>query len=143
VRVAQSRCALYALPIYLQGDGARFSFRYGFYRNEAVLRAQAHKPTRGYIHEPVVPVIVHVDVRHVSDEAAPGVEDAPLAEFALGGTRVLRERQPDEHHGASLASGGKGALLTALDYSAVRSHQTVETAGFPLPQEERRAGPIA
>jgi len=50
-----------------------------------VLLAQAHNPTRGDIHEPVVPVVVHVDVRHVTDEAAPGVEDAPLAEFALGG----------------------------------------------------------
>jgi hypothetical protein len=33
----------------------------------------------------------------------------------------------------SLPFGGKEALLTALEYSAVRSHQTVETAGFPLP----------
>jgi hypothetical protein len=35
--------------------------------------------------------------------------------------------------GFSLPFGGKGAFLTALHYSAVRSHQAVETAGFPLP----------
>jgi hypothetical protein len=29
----------------------------------------------------------------VTDEAGPGVEDAPLAEFVLGGTRVLGEVQ--------------------------------------------------
>jgi hypothetical protein len=48
---------------------------------------------------------------------------------------VLGEVQPGELHGVlSLRfSGKKGALLTALYYSAVRSHQTVETAGFPLP----------
>jgi len=45
--------------------------------------------------------------------------------------------------GSSLASGGKGALLTALRYnSAVRSHQAVRAAGSPLPKE-RKAGPIA
>jgi hypothetical protein len=44
--------------------------------------------------------------------------------------------------GVSLPLGGKGALLTALDYSAVRSHQAVRAAGSPLPIE-RKAGPIA
>jgi hypothetical protein len=33
---------------------------------------------------------------------------------------------------SSLSLGGKGALLTALANSAVRSHQAVETTGFPL-----------
>ena len=79
----------------------------------------------------------------MTDEAAPGIEDAPLTEVVLGGTRVLGEVQPSELHGASLASGGKkGALLTALAYSAVRSHQAVCAAGSPLPKE-RKAGPIA
>ena len=32
----------------------------------------------------------------------------------------------------SLPFGGEGALLTALHYSAVRSRQAIETAGFPL-----------
>jgi hypothetical protein len=42
--------------------------------------------------------------------------------------------------GFSLPLGGKEALLTALEYySAVRSHQAVGTAGFPLLQE-RKAG---
>jgi hypothetical protein len=36
----------------------------------------------------------------VLDEAAPEVEDAPLAEFALGGTRVLGVGQPGEVQGA-------------------------------------------
>ena len=85
VHVAKGRGTLYGLLVYCQGDGAGISFGYGFYRNEAVLLAQAHKPTRSYIHEPVVPVVVHVDVVHVTDEAALGVEDAPLAQFALGG----------------------------------------------------------
>jgi hypothetical protein len=45
--------------------------------------------------------------------------------------------------GFPLPLGGEGAPLTALEYySAVRSHQVVRTAGFPLPQE-RKAGPIA
>jgi hypothetical protein len=46
---------------------------------------------------------------------------------------VLGEVQPGEVHGISLPFGGKGALLTALYYSAVRSHQAVRAAGFPLP----------
>jgi hypothetical protein len=92
-------------------------------------------PPHGDVQEPKGPLLVHVDVLHVTDEAAPGIEDAPLAQFVLGGTRVLGEVQPGEFHGVlSLRfSGKKGALLTALYYSAVRSHQTVETAGFPLP----------
>src|SRR5215208_5625886 len=57
-----------------------------------------------------------------------------------GGTRVVGERQPDELHGASLAWGGKGALLTALYYSAVRSHQAVRAAGSPLPKERAEGG---
>jgi hypothetical protein len=76
----------------------------------------------------------------VTDEVAPEVEDAPLAEFALGGTRVLGVGQPDELHGASLASGGKEALLTALANSAVRSHQAVRAAGLPLPKERAEGG---
>ena len=44
--------------------------------------------------------------------------------------------------GSSLASGGKGALLTALAYSAVRSHQAISAACSLLPKE-RKAGPIA
>jgi hypothetical protein len=84
-------------------------------------------PPRGYVHEAVVPLIVHVDVGHVTDEAALRVEDAPLAQFALRGTRVLGELQLGELHRISLLLGGKkGALLTALNYnSAVRSHQAV------------------
>ena len=39
---------------------------------------------------------------------------------------MLGVGQPGEAHGVlSLALGGKGALLTALNYSAVRSHQAV------------------
>jgi hypothetical protein len=49
--------------------------------------------------------------------------------------------QPDELHGASLVSGGKGALLTALAYSAVRSHQAVRAAGSPLPKESGMRDP--
>src|SRR5215217_871600 len=41
---------------------------------------------------------------------------------------------------SSLASGGKGAPLTALAYSAVRSHQTVRAAGSPLPKERAEGG---
>jgi hypothetical protein len=57
---------------------------------------------------------------------------------------VLGEVQPGELHGVlSLRfSGKKGALLTALHYSAVRSHQAVRAAGSPLPKE-RKVGPIA
>ena len=46
---------------------------------------------------------------------------------------------------SSLALGGKGGLLTALNYySAVRSHQAARAAGSPPPKEgERKAGPIA
>jgi hypothetical protein len=127
---------VYCLPIYRQGDRVGFFFSYGFDRNEVVLLADTHKPSHGDVHEANGPLLVHVDVLHVTDEAVPGVEDAPLAQFALGGTRVLSELQPGEIHGVpSLLFGGKkGALLTALNYnSAVRSHQTVETAGFPLP----------
>jgi hypothetical protein len=35
----------------------------------------------------------------MTDEAVPGVEDAPLAQFALGGPRVLGELKPGEVHG--------------------------------------------
>jgi hypothetical protein len=85
VRVVQRRCALYGLLIYRQGDRARFFFSYGFYRNEVVLLGEAQYPTHSDIHEPKVRVIIYVDVRHMTDEAVPGVEEAPLAEFALGG----------------------------------------------------------
>jgi hypothetical protein len=44
--------------------------------------------------------------------------------------------------GISLPFGGEGVLSSPPYYSAVRSHQAVGTAGFPLLQE-RRAGPIA
>src|SRR5215217_3896818 len=124
VRVSQLRCALYGLPIYREGDRAGV-FNYGFYRNKVVLLPKAQEPAYCDIHELKGPVVIYVDVLHLTDEAAPGVEDAPLAEFALRGTRVLGVRQPAELHGASLDSGGKGALLTALANSAVRSHQTV------------------
>ena len=134
MRLAQSRCALYALPVYPQGDGrAGFFFGYDFYRNELVLLAQAHKPAHGHIHEPTGPVIVHVDVLHMTDEAAPEVEDAPLAEFALGGRGCWVNSSRVRFMGFSLPFGGKGALLTALHYSAVRTHQAVRAAGFPLP----------
>jgi hypothetical protein len=49
-------------------------------------------PTHSDIHEPKVPLIIYADVRHMTDEARPGVEDAPLTEFALGETWVLGER---------------------------------------------------
>ena len=111
---------MYGLLIYPQGDRAGIFFSYCFYRNKVVLLAQAHNPTRGDIHEPVVLVVVHVDVRHVTDEAAPGVEDAPLAEFALGGRGCWGKSSQVSFMGSPLASGGKGALLTALAYS-VRS----------------------
>jgi hypothetical protein len=72
VRSAQGRGTLYGGPIYLKGDGAWFSFGYGLDRNEVVLRAHlAHEPTRGHVHEAVVPLLVHVDVGHVTEEAAP------------------------------------------------------------------------
>jgi hypothetical protein len=128
--------APYDLPVYRKGDRrAGFFFGYGFYRKEVVLLAQAHKPAHGDLQEPKGPRLVHVDVLHLTDEAAPGVEDAPLTEFVLGRTRVLGELKQGELHGVlSLLFGGKkGALLTALHYnSAVRSHQAVRAAGFPL-----------
>ena len=52
------------------------------------------KPAHGDVQEPKGPLVVHVDVLHVTDEAGPGVEDPPLAEFVLGGTRVLGELKP-------------------------------------------------
>ena len=39
------------------------------------------------------PKTIYVDVHQLPNEAVPGVEDAPLAQFALRGTRVLGERQ--------------------------------------------------
>ncbi|HEX2740122.1 MAG TPA: hypothetical protein VHM69_06720 [Rubrobacter sp.] len=50
-----------------------FYFGHDFYRNEA------HKHAHSDIHEPKGPVVVYVDVLHVTEEAALGVEDAPLA----------------------------------------------------------------
>ena len=123
MRVVQSRCALYGLLIYRKGDRAGIFFSYGFYRNEVVLLGEAQYPTQSDIHEPKVPFIIYVDVRHMTDEAVPGVEEAPLAEFALGGTRVLGELKPGELHGVlfRLSGGKEGALLTALHYTTVRS----------------------
>jgi hypothetical protein len=71
----------------------------------------------------------------MTDKAVPGVEDAPPAQFALRGRGYWVNSSRVSFMGVlSLLFGGKkGALLTALRYSAVRSHQTVETAGFPLP----------
>jgi hypothetical protein len=115
---------VYGLPVYRQGDGrAGYSFGYGFYRYEVVLLADAHKPAHADVHEPKGPLVVHVDVLDVTDEAAPGVEDAPLTEFVLGRTRVLGELKPGELHGvlSLLFSGKKGALLTALHTTTVRS----------------------
>jgi hypothetical protein len=114
---------VYGLPIDRQGDRARFFFSYGFYRNEVVLLGYAHKPANSDVHEPKVLLLIYVDVNHMTDEAVPGVEDAPLAQFALGGTGVLSELKPGEIHGVlSLLFGGKkGALLTALHYTTVRS----------------------
>jgi hypothetical protein len=139
VRVTQVQCALHGGPIYLKGAGAWLFFCYGFYRNEAVLRPQALKPARGHTHEAVVPLLVHVDVGHVTDEGAPRVEDAPLAQFALGGRGCWENSSLVRFMRSSLVLSGKGALLTALNYySAVRSHQTVGAAGSPLPKSGRR-----
>jgi hypothetical protein len=85
VRIAQHRCALYGLLIYREGDRAGSFFSYGFYRNKVVLLSEAQEPGYCDIHELQVHVVVYVEVLHLTDEAAPGVEDAPLAEFALGG----------------------------------------------------------
>ena len=41
---------------------------------------------------------------------------------------------------SSLHFGGKGALLTALANSAVRSHQAVRAAGLPLLKERAEGG---
>jgi hypothetical protein len=125
---------LCGLLIYRQGDRVGFFFSYGFYRNKVMLLAKAHKPAHSHIHEPKVLLLIYVDVHHMTYEAVPGVEDAPLAKFALVGTGVLGERQSGEVHGVLPSLGGKEALLTALEYySAVRSHQAVRTAGSPLP----------
>src|SRR5919112_6492500 len=116
VQLAQRGCAPQGLPVYPQGDGARFCFGYGFYRNGVVLLAQAHESARGDLHEPEPPVVVHVDVGHAADEVATRVEDAPLAQLALRGSRVLGKRKAAELHGvlSVLYFGGKkGALLTA------------------------------
>jgi len=81
----------------------------------------------------------------VTDETAPGVEDAPLTKFALGGTRVLGEWQSGEVHGLlSLRFGGKGALLTAL-LPTVRSGAIRPSVRpvFRYPKRERRVAPIA
>ncbi len=114
MRVVQRRRALYGLLIYLQGYRVGFCFSYGFYRNKVVLLPETHEPfPHSDTDEPEVPV-VYVDVHHLTDEAGPGVENAPLAEFALGGrgcwvytSRVRR------FMGFSLPFGGKGVLLTA------------------------------
>jgi hypothetical protein len=82
MRVVQRRCALYGLLIYPQRDRAGFFFSYSFYRNKVMLLPEAHSD----INEPKVLLLIYVDVLHMTDEAAPGVEDAPLAQFALGGT---------------------------------------------------------
>jgi hypothetical protein len=105
-----------------------------------VLRAQASKPTRSYIHEPVVPVIVHVDVRHVTDEAAPGVEDAPLAQFALGGTRVLGNASRMSFMGPPLPRAVRSAPLPTVRSGAIRP--SVRPV-YRYPKRERKAGPIA
>jgi hypothetical protein len=100
VRVVQRRRALYGVLIYLQGYRVGFCFSYGFYRNKVVLLPETYEPfPHSDTDEPEVPVVVYVDVHHLTDEAGPGVENAPLAEFALGGTRVLGVRQPGEVHG--------------------------------------------
>jgi hypothetical protein len=138
MRVVQRRCALYGLLIYPQRDRAGFFFSYGFYRNKVMLLPEAHRD----INEPKVLLLIYVDVLHMTDEAVPGVEDAPLAQFALGGRGCWVNASRVRFMGFSLPLGGKGALLTALDYSAVRSHQAVRAAGSPLPRE-RNAGPIA
>jgi len=78
---------------YRQGDRAGFFFGYGFYRNKVVLLAEAHPPAHSDIHKAKGSVVIYVDARHMTEEAVPGVEDAPLAQFALGGTGVLRKRQ--------------------------------------------------
>jgi hypothetical protein len=102
--VSQRRCALCGLPVYRQGDRAWVFSSYRFYRNKVVLLPKPQEPAYFDIYEPKGPVVIYVDVLHVTDEAAPGVEDAPLAEFALGGTRVLGVRQPGEVQGDLLPS---------------------------------------
>src|SRR5215207_6517189 len=126
---------MYGLLIYRQRDRAGFFFSYCFYRNKVVLLAQAHKPAHSDINELKVLLVVYVDVHHPTDEAVHGVEDAPLAEFALGGRGCWVNASRVRFMGFPLPLGGEGALLTALEhYSAVRSHQAVRTAGSPLPK---------
>ena len=62
------------------------------------------------------------------------------AHDALGGRGCWVNASRVRFIRSSLASGGKGALLTALAYSAVRSHQAVRAAGFPLPKERAEGG---
>ena len=127
--------------IYGEGDRARFFFTYSFYRNKVVLLAQAQHPAYSHIHKPKVLLVIHVDARHMTDEAVPGVEDSPLAQFALGGRGCWVKSSRVSFMRSSLTSGGKEALLTALEYySAVRSHQAVLAAGSLLPKEGAEGG---
>ena len=143
MRVGQRRGAFYGLLIYRQGDRAGRFFSYDFDGNEMMLLPEAQQPALRDIHEPQVHVVIDVEVLHLADVVVAGVEDALLAEFVVRGTRVLVVRQRVRFMGFSFPLGGeKKRNPSPRYYSAVRSHQTVRTAGLPLTQE-RRAGPIA
>ena len=130
MRIAQRRRALYALLIDPQCDRAWFFFSYGFYRYKVVLLGKAHQSSSSDIHEPKVLVIIYVDVNHMTDEAVPGVEYALWRSSRCGGRGCWVNASRVRFMGFSLPLGGKGALLTALEYSAVRSHQAA--LGWPV-----------
>jgi hypothetical protein len=135
MRVVQRRCTLYGLLFYRQGDRAGFFFGYCFYGNKVVLLPEAHQRAHSNIHEPKVPLIIHVDVRHLPMRRPSESMTLLWRSSRWGGRGCCVNASRVRFMGFSLPFGGKGALLTALEYSAVRSHQAVGTAGFPLPKE--------
>jgi hypothetical protein len=97
-----------------------------------VLLPEAHKPAHSHIHEPKVLLVICVDVNHMTDEAVPESKTPLWRSSRCRGRGCWVNVSRVRFMGFSLPFSGKGALLTALEYSAVRSHQAVRAAGFPL-----------
>jgi hypothetical protein len=65
--------SLYGLLSYLQGDRTRVFVGDGFDRDKMMLLSKAQEPARNYIHELQLPIVIDVEVRHLTDVAKPGV----------------------------------------------------------------------
>jgi hypothetical protein len=97
-RVRDRRGSLYGFFVHPQRDRVQGLFGYGFDRDQVVLSSQAQEPSSHDVHEAQLPVVIYVEVIHVTEVPPCGGVNPAIAEFVPRGARVLVPLQPDKVH---------------------------------------------